>query len=524
MSRRTYVVDVIDIIRRLRQSRPIREIQREKGTHRSAIRSIRLLAERHGWLNPDRELPTEREVEEARGLIGEGPPVHPLDQYRDEIEVLLKDEASFTVIHQVLRKRYACDESTIRRYVQRRFPKAVTPVIRRDSIPGEVMEVDFGYLGLMEDDQGLCRKAWVFSGRLRYSRRAWREVVFDQRQETFFACHVHAFEHFGGVPRKVVPDNLKAAVIKASFEDPQVNKAYQQLAQHYGFLINPCLPYHPEHKGGVESDVKYVKGNFWIQFRHQMRQQGRTILPIAVAQAELDRWGAEVADQREIRPTRCSVAQLFAVEQPRLAALPPHRWEPVEWRTLVVPTDWHLRIDSVWYSVPHALIGEQVEVAVAPGRIQVFQQHRAMAIHDRCREPGRRITLEAHAPPAYHDYQQATPEHVLTQAQAIGPATVEVCQNLIDDPVVDGLRPARAVLSLAAKQPAGAVEQACRSLCDRGVNRPSYQNLVEQLAKTDRGPVLLDAFVFARRASDFTALIAVFITTHGVTAWILPPT
>ena len=78
--------------------------------------------------------------------------------------------------------------------------------------------------------------------------RAYREVVFDQKQETFFACHMHAFEWFGGVPEKVTPDNLKAAIIVASFEDPLVNRAYRELALHYGFLISPCLPRRPEHK------------------------------------------------------------------------------------------------------------------------------------------------------------------------------------------------------------------------------------------------------------------------------------
>ena len=105
------------------------------------------------------------------------------------------------------------------------------------------MEVDFGYVGLLYDPlEKRNRKAWLFSGRLNYSRIAWREIVFDQRQETFFQCHIRAFEFFGVVPQQVVPDNLKAAVIKASHEDPLVNRAYRSLARHYGFTINPCLP------------------------------------------------------------------------------------------------------------------------------------------------------------------------------------------------------------------------------------------------------------------------------------------
>ena len=76
-----------------------------------------------------------------------------------------------------------------------------------------------------------------------------RSVVFNQKQQTFFACHIHAFESFGGVSDKVTPDNLKAAIIVASFEDPLVNRAYRELAEHYGFLISPCLPGRPEPQG-----------------------------------------------------------------------------------------------------------------------------------------------------------------------------------------------------------------------------------------------------------------------------------
>ena len=156
------------------------------------------------------------------------------------------------------------------------------------------MEVDFGSLGLTWDAATRSRKrTWVFSGRLRHSRRAYREVVSDQKQETFFACHMHAFEWFGGVPEKVTPDNLKAAVIVASFEDPLVNRAYRELALHYGFLISPCLPRRPEHKGGVEADIKYVKRNFLPLFREAQKERGHEIPDAGELGEELDRWNRE---------------------------------------------------------------------------------------------------------------------------------------------------------------------------------------------------------------------------------------
>ena len=124
-----------------------------------------------------------------------------MDNFSDELQRYNESGHSFVVIHELIKDRHKCSETTIRRYMHRKFPKQISVVTRREHIPGEIMEVDFGYLGLVYASiLKRNRKAWVFSGRLRYSRKAYREVVFNQKQETFFLCHVHAFEEFGGVP------------------------------------------------------------------------------------------------------------------------------------------------------------------------------------------------------------------------------------------------------------------------------------------------------------------------------------
>ena len=174
-------MELQDIVRQLRMKQSIKAIKRETGKHRRVIRRVLELAGQEGWLDAKRELPSEHQLQkvyhEQRG--GEDGRCHPLDARRDQIEGWRGVEYS---------------ETTGRRYIHRHFPPPVRPVMRRETKPGEVMEVDFGHLGL----------TWVFSGRLRHCRRAYREVVFDQKQETFFACHMHAFEWFGGGHRRVV--------------------------------------------------------------------------------------------------------------------------------------------------------------------------------------------------------------------------------------------------------------------------------------------------------------------------------
>lgn len=124
--------------------------------------------------------------------------------------------------------------------------------------------MDFGYAGYMLDPaSGQARRTWAFVMTLANSRHQYVEFVFDQQVGTWLECHRHAFEFFGGVPQRVVLDNLKTAIIRACWDDPQVQQSYRECAEHYGFLIAPNRPRTPEHKGKVEQGgVHYVKRNF----------------------------------------------------------------------------------------------------------------------------------------------------------------------------------------------------------------------------------------------------------------------
>ena len=327
-------MELQDIVRRLRMKQSIKAIKRETGKHRRVIRKVLELAEQEGWLDDKRELPSEHQLQEVyhEQRDGEDSRGHPLDAHRDQIKRWHRDGYSFLVIHELLQQRgVEYSETTVRRYIHRHFPSPVRPVMRRETKPGEVMEVDFGHLGLTWDAATRSRRrTWVFSGRLRHSRRAYREVVFDQKQETFFACHIHAFEWFGGVAEKVTPDNLKAAVIVASFEDPLVNRAYRELALHYGFLISPCLPRRPEHKGGVEGDIKYVKRNFLPLFREAQKERGHEIPDAGELGEELERWNRESYDLHVVQKVGRTPLELFESEEAQaLRPLPMTRWDQV---------------------------------------------------------------------------------------------------------------------------------------------------------------------------------------------------
>ncbi len=179
-----------------------------------------------------------------------------MESYRTEIAELVKQGYKPRVIWNLLSRRYpglAGSESAVWRLVK--SIQACEPpevVLRIETAPGEVAQVDFGYIGyLLDPDTSQRRKAWAFLMTLAWSRHQYAEIVFNQTIATWLIAHQHGFEFFGGAPQRVVLDNLKAAIIKAYTvdDDPEVQQSYRECAEHYGFLIDPCLPRKPQHKG-----------------------------------------------------------------------------------------------------------------------------------------------------------------------------------------------------------------------------------------------------------------------------------
>ncbi|UCB45053.1 MAG: IS21 family transposase [Spirochaetota bacterium] len=473
------MVEKVDVIRRLRLKQSIRSIHRETGVHRTIIRELRNIALTKGWLQNNTPLPSECELHEALAQL-HTPSVqhsHPLDTWKEEINRWVEARYSYVVIHQLVLQHYQCSEATVRRYIQRHFPSDPQGVMVRSTIPGEAMEVDFGFLGITYDpSERRNRKTYLFSGRLRHSRIAYRERVFDQTQQTFFEAHIHAFEYFGGVAHKVVPDNLKAAVVKASFEDPVVNRAYQDLACYYGFLISPCLPYSPRHKGGVENDIKYVKNNFWPLFKEQQRQKGREIPDAEDLNTALEQWTRTVSESRIIKGVGRSPREIFQrEEQQALHPLPPSRWDPVIWAQAKVQENWRIQFQKAFYSVPYRYIGKSVLVMANTKSVHIFFDFKQITTHRRATRPWEYVRKPEHAPPKPEEYMSATRESLLIWAAALEPSVALVARAIFSKKGVDALRPVRALLAFEKRYGRSRLNR----VCERALlyDTPEYQTV-----------------------------------------------
>ena len=343
---------------------------------------------------------------------------------------------------------------------------------------GEIAQVDFGYIGQLWDPaSGRLRKAWVFVMVLAHSRHQFARAVFDQRTETWISLHQQAFQAFGGVPHTIVPDNLKAAVIHAAFGVSDaacaLNRSYRELAQHYGFKVDPAPPAAPKKKGKVESAVKYVKNN---------ALKGRYGESITDVNRYLDQWVIDVAGNRCHGTTGRKPLEVFdAEERTALIALPLRAYEPVTWKKATVHQDSHVVFDRRMYSVPWRLIGREVWVRATPVTVAIYCDDTRESTHRRVGETAW-STDESHLPAQRAALRHRSRAYWEERAERIGTDVTELVRELFDsDDVLSQLRQVQAIVTHLEKFPRERAEAACRRASFYG--NVSYRAIKGILAK-----------------------------------------
>lgn len=503
------MIELRDLLLQLRKGESIKGIHRSSGRHKTIIRTLKALAEHEGWLAATACVPSEAEIQTAWNtrLVDPHTKAHPLDLLLEDFTHWRAEGTSIVVMHKLACASVPCSEATVRRYLHRTFPELPSSVVPRVHEPGKVMDVDFGYLGLVDDEaEEKTRKAWVFSARLRYSRKAFRKIVLSQDQSTFFACHVEAFEFLGGVPRQVTPDNLKAAVIKASWNDPLVNRAYRNLAEHYGFSISPCLPATPEHKGGVENDMKYVKRNYWPLLKDRERHLGNEVPRFKEAARYLVEWNDTVSETRLIARVGRTVPELFALEAPALLPLPATRWDPMNCAMAKVGVDWRIQFQKAFYSVPYKYIGEQVLVTATRQTVRIYHNNAQVALHSRATRAWQSQILLEHGPPEAEAYLATCSKGLVQVAYGMGMHVGLMAQAILEDRAVDGIRPLRALVGLKNRYPVHEIDQVCARLLSYGLI--GFTGVKNELKHAQElASASLPSFRFARQAAYYEEVL-----------------
>ncbi len=301
----------------------------------------------------------------------------------------------------------------------REFERRLSPTMRQQHVAGQKGFVDYSgqRVPITDPLTGAVTMAEIFVAVLGASNLTYAEATWTQTLPDWIGAHVRLFRFWGASPRLLVPDNLKSAIHKASFYDPEVNRSYGALATHYGVGILPARPRRPRDKAAVEAGVRFAQSYILGRLRNV------TFFSLVECNAAIA-VAVERMNSREMRRLGMSRRQLFeAVERPVMQALPDDDFEFAEWRLARVGIDYHVEVQGFFYSVPHALLREQVETRATAHTIEMFHHGRRVAAHARRYGGPRHGTLPEHMPSAHRRYAEWTPERLQRDARSIGPNT-----------------------------------------------------------------------------------------------------
>jgi len=263
----------------------------------------------------------------------------------------------------VCERQYKGSYDSIKRYVRRLKHRTPDLYARIETPPGDEAQVDFGQ-GAPTLKSGRYRRPWLFVMTLSNSRKSYQECVWKQDVETFIRCHENAFTFFGGITRLIKHDNLKSAVLKAHLYEAEMNPNYLAFADHYGFIPIPCKVRTPEHKGKVESNIKYVQNN---------ALKGKRFNSLEEQNIYLKSWNKTWASTRIHGTTKRQVNLMFREEQPALNPLPSDSFHFFKIGSRKVSsTDSHIEVAGAYYPVPPKYMGRSVKVHYNSRRIKVF--------------------------------------------------------------------------------------------------------------------------------------------------------
>lgn len=290
----------------------------------------------------------------------------------------LKSKTAFEIISE--RYGIKASYSSFKRFV-RSIPELRTPqrtTCRFEVEPAEEIQIDYGKMGRLYDPLS-CRNRDIFAfvASASHSRFKYVEFSYKQDQRSFVSSHIRMFEFFGGVPKRIIIDNLKAGILKPDLYEPQLNRTYQEMAEHYGVFIDPARPYHPKDKGKVERAVPTVREQF-----RKLKALNEN-LDISCANRQIRTWCLDIDGKRIHGTTGLKPYDLFEeVEKPTLSPLPIEHFEIATWKRARVHVDQYIQFDKAFYSVPNQFVGSDLWVKGTEKLIVIYDDdHQCIKTH-----------------------------------------------------------------------------------------------------------------------------------------------
>lgn len=395
---------------------------------------------------------------QARREAPASEPYKQLETHRSRIEEWLRAERPLRLVR--VRELLARDGIEIAYTTLRRFAhhelgwRERMPTVRVDNPPmGEEAQIDFGHVGFLADAEGKRRKLWALVVILTASRYmfVWPLLV----QTTVALCEGldAAWLFFGGVPKRIVPDNMTSAVVRPDAKDPGIQRSFLEYAQARGIFVDPARVRRPQDKPRVENRIAYVRERCF---------DGESFASLDEARTHAERWCRDVAGTRVHGTTRRVPREVYETEEkPFMLAAPTASFDVPTWTSAKVHPDHHVQIAHALYSVPTAYLGQQLEVRLDRASVRLYRGSDLVKIHPRV-APGKRSTDPGDYPVGKAGYALRSVERISSQARAHGVHVVEFTDRLLAGPLPwTRMRAAYGLLRLCDRYGAARVDALC---------------------------------------------------------------
>jgi len=424
------------------------------------------------------------------------------EPFRKVVEDKLQSGLSRQRIYQDLRDEHGFEGSyySVRRFVRRLGQDRPIPFRRMECMPGDESQIDFGTGAPIVRADGKRKRPHVFRVVLSFSRKGYSEAIYHQTTDNFIRCLENAFWHFGGVPRTLVIDNLKAAVKNADWYDPDIHPKIQSFCEHYGTVILPTKPYTPRHKGKIERGIGYVKDN---------ALKGRRFSSLQEQNQHLLNWETRIADTRIHGTTRKQVGKLFREEEKSsLLSLPSGRFPCFQEAKRSVHRDGHIEVQKSYYSVPPEYTGREVWARWDGHLVRIFNCRMEQIIVHVQVEPGKFQTLQEHIHPQKRSRIEKGTVWLLRKASLIGTNADKWAQAMLEARGIPGIRVLVGLLNLVNKHDSDSIDKACEiALTHNAFRLKTIRALIQRGGCKQQELEFMDEHPIIRSMSDYEAIV-----------------
>jgi len=440
----------------------VRQVSRATGVGKTAVGEFVARAKVIGitWPIP----PEISDVElEARLFTPAGfrEPTRPVPDWAKVHQELKRRHVTLMILWEEYRAE-AADGHGYSRYCQlySEWKRCLAATMRQTHLAGDKLFVDWAgdKVPIIDQLTGEVHEASIFVAVMGASTYSYSEACLTETLPDWIGAHVNTLHFLGGVMKAAVPDNLKAGITKPSRYEPGINRTYQELADHYGFVVLPTRIKKPKDKAKVENAVRIVSRYLLGKLRNR-RFFSLEELNVAVRECIT---GVNAKVMKRLNKSR---NELFAtIDQPVLKPLPTERYTYAEWKRCTVAPDYHVEVDLHYYSVSFRLLRQSIDARYTDKTVELFHKGVRVASHARSYLPYKHTTINEHMPSHHRCYAEWNPARMLRMAGNIGPATVALFEAIMKARAhpEQGFRSCLGIYALLGKYGPGRVEAAAK--------------------------------------------------------------